>query len=223
MKLVFWLCFTILTSRLALGQEVTDAQSLREKIKSFDEFELIQERYEDQRDNGLNQLLDDRKKAKQQREKELEEFLKQKASQKRVKPEDTPAYDEYLLQKWEWRMSQEKAATVERLQKKNFARDKKALAFEIREYGLENSEANRVPYNKRKLLGSKASSTGGGFGGGYGGGAIPPYIPPPVEEIPDFGDDIPPPPPPPPMPEGGGFDDIDPGFQPPPPPPPPMD
>ena len=136
-----------------------------------------------------------------------------------MKPEDGPAYEAYLLEKANWRESLSKAAKVEVPKRTNFKRNKKALEFEIREYGLQDTEKNRVPYNKRKLLSGKSS---GGSPGGFGGGNSMPYIPPPVEDVPDFDNEIPPPPPPPPpMPMGGTeFEDsAEPVTIPPPPPP----
>lgn len=222
-RLLIAIFFLILKVVVAQAQEVTDARSLERKIKAFDEFEASKKAYELDRDKDLNIVLEERARDKKAREKELAEYLLEKAKEKKIKPEDTPAYETYLLQKWQWQHDLEKSAEVEIREKVSFRRNKKALEFEIREYGLQDSEKNRVPQKQRKLLSSSKGTGGSGGGGGsFGGGGSYPFIPPPpIEDVPDFDNEIPPPPPPPPpsMPNGGAdFEEVEPVPIPPPPP-----
>ncbi len=205
--------------------------SIDEKIRAFDEFEKAKSIEKQLREGDLDEVLAKRKNEAKKRQDELDEFLANKAKEKRIKPEDTPGYEDYLLQKWQWRHKQEEeAAAISRL-KKNLKPGKKEREFELREYALQDSEKNRIPFNKRKILGGKPGGTstsgghsGGSGGGSGGGGGSSPYIPPPpIEDVPDFDNDIPPPPPPPPPPPMGGSDFDDPEPVPIPPPPPPLE
>lgn len=210
------------------SEDLSDPVVLDRKIKAFDEFEVQSKAINKLRESDLDDLLQRRKDEAKKREILQEEYLAEKQKAKKIKPEDSTDYEEYLLKKWDWREKQEKAAEVEFNQKKNLRPGKKARDFELREYALEDTEKNRIPFNRRNIFGGKPGSGksggfSGGFGGGGGGGGAPPFIPPPpIEDVPDFDNDIPPPPPPPPPPPMGGGD-FDMGEPVPIPPPPPME
>ncbi len=214
---IILLGFQIFTSQLWSK----DTQSLgyfEARVKGFEDHEKAKIEIENKREGSKDAFLNEKKKAQTQREKDQSEYLTQKSKVKKVKPEDTPGYEEYLLKKWQRQNDQQKMAEADRYvesQKKARA-DSRQSRFEIREFGLENSEKNRIAYNKRKFVpksaaggngGSSSGGSGGGSsdfgGGGFGGGN---YEPPAFDDN-NFLDnnDIPPPPPPPPPPSSGDF------------------
>lgn len=192
--------------------------ALEKKIQAFNEFENEKNQFESERESHRLEVLRNRRIELDQREHERQKYLEEKAKLKVIKPEETPQYEAFLLEKWEKRQQQQSAAEEVVNEQKKRRPTKKEAAFEVREYGLQDVEKNRVPYNKRNLVTGKTSG-GSSYGGGYSGGNNSYSPPPPMEDVPEFDNDIPPPPPPPPpMPvESGEIDGPDSIPAPPPP------
>lgn len=203
-----------------------------ERVDGFKAFHRSLEKFEKERMSDLDAHLKSKKDREQAQQKAFAEYMKENAKKKKIDMESTPAYEDYLLKKWQWKNDPEKKKAQDQYIKN---RDKRASTeaekkFEIEEYALNLSEDQRVPFNKRKLFvttgGSKHSGGSSSSGGGFDGGGSP-YSPPPSfdNDLPDFDDNnVPPPPPPPPPDFGPGGNFMDPGgeFIPPPPPPPPF-
>lgn len=202
----------LMQSSLCFAQSTP--KSLDQRIEGFKEHNQELAEFDKARENQLKNHVKEKNEREVAQQKAYEEYLKQQAKQKKIDPETTANYEEYLLQKWQWKNNPEKNAA-----KENYIKNKEKLRptpksnkFDLKEYALDLSEENRVPFNKRKLFttssGAKAggSSSGSGFSGGdYGGGGTN-YIPPPSfdNDLPDFDDNnIPPPPPPPDFGPGG--------------------
>lgn len=219
--LILGYCFNI------YGYDDLNSITLEQKIQGFEDFENQNKVFNNNRESDLNTALKEKKENADERERLLSEYLKQQAKIKFQKPEDSQDFKDYLKQKNAWKNSLESAANESRKSKENFkSGSKKNRIFEIREYALQSSEKNRIPYNRRQAVTKKSStgstssggfSSGGGFNSGGGGGGSPYIPPPPIEDGPDFDNDIPPPPPPPPPMGGGDFDEVDPIQIPPPP------
>lgn len=206
-------CFGgLLPSSVCFAQ--VSPKSLEKRIEGFKEHKQDQAEFDKARDSQLKSHIKEKNEREATQQKAYEEYLKQQAKQKKIDPEATADYEEYLLKKWQWKNNPEKNAAKENYikNKEKLQPNAKTKKFDLKEYALDLSEENRVPFNKRKLFSSSGaskgagSSSGSGFSGGdYSGGGAP-YSPPPSfdNDLPDFDDNnIPPPPPPPDFGPGG--------------------
>lgn len=204
-----------------LGGHSSEPLAIQKKIESFNEFEAQKEKDQKLREDALSEFLQSKKDKKKEETAIYERHLAEKAKIKKIKPEDTPGFQEFIEKKIENidHQESEREKVVEELKNKKPSRTEKL--FEVREYGLQDTEKNRVP---TKLRISKKSGRPSSNGANYPGGAddyrdnsydsSPSPSSPPIEDVPEFDNDIPPPPPPPPMPGDTSFDEI---------PPPPME
>ncbi len=212
--------------------------SLEKRIEGFQQHQKEQQSFTHEREKLRDEYLKEQAAQKKEKERAYNEYLKSLAKkQKKVDPESTPAYEEYLLEKWRWKNNPEKKTSQEALvkQKKKIRSSEKSKKFEMDEYSLNSSEENRVPYNKRRSFHGDNAKPGGFTGAtpsGADSGGRAPYVPPPPpppsfdNDLPEFeeNNDIPPPPPPDFGPGGMGepFGGEPAPFMPPPPPPPPL-
>lgn len=219
-KCLIILIITIFTASLG-AKELYKSKPIQLRIKGFEEHELEKKKLVEDREKDKDDFLKERKAAKADREKAQNEYILSKKKVKIVKPEDTQGYEEYLLKKWKDRNDPVKVEEAQRyIDTQNENKKNGQLSrFEMREFGLENTEKNRIAFNLRKLfpkpLGGTASGSGsspgtgsGSSGGSYGGGRN--FDSPSFDDNNNFFDnnDIPPPPPPPPPPPGVELNDF---------------
>jgi len=202
------------------------------RLKSLKEEKKNNKVYEEQREKGLGQYLEEQENWEQLREKGLSEYRKQK---KGLSPaEDGPEFNVYVRERAQQREKAEKnrevqvrtrnqmlnqnSQTISKLEEEELGLTENRPRFELRFRG-------KNKWVKGGASGGRASSPGSYSGGGDSDFPPPP---PPIDYTPapppaDAYEDIPPPPPPPPgydygaaVPYDAGYGDI-----PPPPPPPP--
>lgn len=250
------LFFIILTtfSTLSFSQGISSNAFFEERVKNFEEHEKERLETEKERESNRKAFLNEKAMEQKERLQALAEHEAQKRKIKKVKPENTPEYEEYLLQKWNYKNDPDKLADAQRhIEKIRMSKkDHRVRQFEIREFALNDTEKNRIPFSRRSLFPSSGKTSGRGGSSGesrgrgsdfsldFGGGSSGRNFDPPAfdNNILDNNDIPPPPPPPPPMPSSpmdGEFNDFNsintPSLMPPPidnpfssePPPPEMD
>jgi uncharacterized membrane protein YgcG len=214
MKRLF-LLINLMAYLMALDIALADSSN---RLKKFEKHQRETLEFNEERESGLSFYLNRKKKFELERERNRENFLKKyKAPLIYVEDESKPGFKEFSevkkKKKKEFIKAQENF-----IKEQAFLKGKKANydAVETIEYGLQDTEKNRIDPIHRKIYGhttaaglssgfgggktSKESSFGGGSSGG--GGASPPnYMPPPIprEEMDEFDEIEPPPPPPMPM------------------------